>query len=292
RTFTIHRYVTWADSVKKDHKRVTVVVQWPAPDPTAGDPRSQVALSSLYSPGSVAFGPTTTAFGPTTTVAGPTTTVAGPTTTAAPPPCPGDVTPPAATFEIADGLGADFAGYTNSGTLQLVSTATDTCSPLSMEFSNDGTFTGAWATFANPYAWAATAGEGLKNVWARYMDASGNVTGIYFDQVTVDTLDPTPPSGLTGSRCCAAKKADLTWDNVSTDANLVGYRVLRQAGGAGPFTEAGKVTLGTGPKECDPFGAVCTFQDSPISASTGYVYRVVAYDKAGNNSAPTNDLAL
>jgi hypothetical protein len=51
---------------------------------------------------------------------------------------------------------------------------------MTMSFSND--YGGTWSTaeaYASTKSWQLTAGQGLKNVWARFTDANGHWTDVY-----------------------------------------------------------------------------------------------------------------
>ena len=291
RPFRLYRYVTWP-TPEQDHKRVTVVVRWGGT--TVGGP-NQVVLSSMYSRGRIEYPPSaTTPPLPTSTTVAPTTTTIPPsTTTTTPSVCPSDTSPPSiSTFEIAKGTGADFNGYTASSTIGLVSSVSDSCTPLRMEFSETGTFSGSWLSYSASYLYPLSSpSDGLKTVWARYQDGAGNITSTRTAQVILDTVAPSPaPANLTASRCCGKKKADLTWDNVSADSNLAGYRIFRRDGGTGSFVEVGKVTLG-GPA-CGAADSTCSYNDGGLNEATGYTYYVVAYDRAGNNSEKSNERSI
>jgi concanavalin A-like lectin/glucanase superfamily protein/fibronectin type III domain protein len=94
---------------------------------------------------------------------------------------------------------------------------------------------------------------------------------------TPDTTPPAAPSGLTGRPGSAS--ASLDWgDNAETD--LAGYRVYgRNADGTWPST----------PKASTPASA---FNDTGLTNGTSYAYRVTAYDKSGNESAPSGAVTV
>ncbi len=85
-------------------------------------------------------------------------------------------------------------------------------------------------------------------------------------------------SGLLVSPVFAAKSASLSWE-ANTEPDLKGYKVYRgllncaAQGPLEPLTDAGLVT---------------TYTDATIpDAATEVCYRLTAYDKAGNESAPS-----
>jgi hypothetical protein len=89
----------------------------------------------------------------------------------------------------------------------------------------------------------------------------------------VDTFPPPAPAGL--SALPADGQVQLLWTPVVA-ADLAGYVVLRGADGAAPEP------LFTAPIEPP------TYTDTTIRAGVRYTYVVVAVDKAGNRSLPSN----
>jgi fibronectin type 3 domain-containing protein len=87
-----------------------------------------------------------------------------------------------------------------------------------------------------------------------------------------DIAPPATPAGL--SILAAVEGIELTW-SPSSEADLAGYRVLRSApgGGAEPIAEVA-------PKETQ-------FLDKSAIRGLRYRYRIVAFDHAGNASAPS-----
>lgn len=107
-------------------------------------------------------------------------------------------------------------------------------------------------------------------------DAAGNVsatsTSVSAITPVVDLIAPTVPTGLVAV-IKASNKVKLTW-NVSTDNVAVkGYRVMRNG-----------TVIGTS-KNND-------YSDATVATSTTYLYSVLAYDAAGNASAPSTALSV
>ena len=89
-----------------------------------------------------------------------------------------------------------------------------------------------------------------------------------------DTQPPTAPSGLTASATVSV--VNLSWTASTDNVGVTGYRVERcQGSGCSSFTQVGTAT-GT------------TFNDTGLSASTSYSYRLRATDAAGNLSGYSN----
>jgi hypothetical protein len=110
---------------------------------------------------------------------------------------------------------------------------------------------------------------------------SGRTYDVAFDDVAVDsgpieTVDvpPTAPGNLrlAGSSTTAVR---LVWDASSDDSDVVEYKVYRD-----------NVEVGTAP------GSVTDFTDTPPSATTRYVYTVVALDGTGNRSSRADPLRV
>ena len=109
----------------------------------------------------------------------------------------------------------------------------------------------------------------------RAADAAGNLSA-YSDILTTATLSdtsaPSAPSGLTASPA-GSSQINLSWTASTDDVGVTGYRVERcQGTGCTDFTQVAAPTA-------------TTFNDTGLSASTTYRYRVRAADQAGNLSA-------
>jgi endoglucanase len=96
-----------------------------------------------------------------------------------------------------------------------------------------------------------------------------------------DQTVPTAPSGL-GSSNLTSTAVQLSW-LASTDSggsNLAGYKIYRQRGSAVSLT-VGTVGPGT-----------LTFTDIHLQPSTGYTFKIVAFDNAQNHSAASNAITI
>jgi chitodextrinase len=163
--------------------------------------------------------------------------------------------------------------------VQIRGTATDVGGVVgAVEVSVDGGAT--WRPAAGranwSYTWTPTE-SGFVTIRSRAADDSGNLEtpgpgiGVSVGTVT-DTTPPTAPTGLTASAAGAAAIA-LSWGASTDNVGVAGYRVERCSGsGCSNFTEVATVT-GT------------SYEDSGLTASTLYRYRVRAADAAGNLSA-------
>jgi len=88
-----------------------------------------------------------------------------------------------------------------------------------------------------------------------------------------DVDPPQPPTGLVAENV-AADSVDLSWV-ANNEADLASYRIERSAGG-GEWTEA--ATVGA---------ATTSYTDTTVAPGSGYRYRLVAVDAAGNASDPS-----
>ena len=105
-------------------------------------------------------------------------------------------------------------------------------------------------------------------------DAAGNVSGPSSTAsattlASPDTLAPTTPAGLMAN-AISSSQIDLSWTASSDNVAVTGYRVYR----AGVFLIA--------------VGAVTTYTDNGLTASTMYTYYVEAFDAAGNVSGASS----
>ena len=89
---------------------------------------------------------------------------------------------------------------------------------------------------------------------------------------------PLAPTNLSVTVSSPLLYAALTWTDVST--NETGYKIERKTG-SGVFTQIAQV--GTN---------VSTFNDSTITQSTTYTYRVYAYNNAGNSAQYSNEFQI
>lgn len=88
--------------------------------------------------------------------------------------------------------------------------------------------------------------------------------------ITVNTGVPNAPSGLSSS-AISASQINLSWmDNSSNES---GFRIERKTGAGGTYSEI--ATVGAG---------VTTYNNTGLSASTAYYYRVWAYNGSGNSA--------
>lgn len=91
-----------------------------------------------------------------------------------------DTTPPTGNIAINGN-----AAYTSSRAVTLTLSASDGSGRVvAMRFSNDGTTWSGESTYAATQAWALSKGYGVKKVYARFKDASGNWSSPVSDKIT------------------------------------------------------------------------------------------------------------
>lgn len=271
-TLSVYQYVTWADQANNVKRLTVVVVYRPAAIPGAS---KLVRASTYFTPGTVTVAGTTP--GPNQGSASPTPTPT-PTPTSA---CSGDTTAPTGTFNITSGTGSD-VGYTASTTVTLSMSFSDSCSPITVKFSNDGTTYGTPVTYdsLNPtVSWTLTSGEGTKSVYAIVLDGVSNQRSIGPNTIVLDTTKPTMPGTLTRTISCsgADRTVHLSWGS-STDTNFKGYRVYQSV------NSAAWTAIGT--------SSTTTLTDTNKKNLDSVRYFVVGYDTAGNESNATNTISI
>jgi len=91
-----------------------------------------------------------------------------------------DTTPPKGSIIINGN-----AASTTSRAVTLTLSASDDCGKVvAMRFSNDGTTWGSESAYAAKQAWALSKGYGVKKVYVKFKDASGNWSSPVSDKIT------------------------------------------------------------------------------------------------------------
>ncbi|MBI5234332.1 MAG: DUF799 family lipoprotein [Deltaproteobacteria bacterium] len=86
------------------------------------------------------------------------------------------------------------------------------------------------------------------------------------------TIDTTPPPQVKGLKVKAFQdRVELTWEGLKNIPDLKGYRVLRSEQPLSGHAEIGKVELNS-------------FEDKTLKPGVVYYYRVMAFDRTGNDS--------
>jgi len=99
-----------------------------------------------------------------------------------------DVIAPTGNLSIASG-----SAYINSINTSLTIAAVDTGGGTlsQMLIGNESSFSGmSWEPYATSRVWSVSAGDAVKTVYIRFKDNSGNISSIYSDTITLDTISP------------------------------------------------------------------------------------------------------
>ncbi len=117
----------------------------------------------------------------------------------------------------------------------------------------------------------------IKSLIESNVDPLGSLSGLVSTggRVNVNNIFPAAPSDLTVA-VFSATRIDLSWTDNSSDED--GFRIERKTGAAGTWAEISTV------------GANTTFYNNTgLSGSTNYFYRIRAYNLAGNSLYPNED---
>lgn len=275
----IYQYVTWVDDPDttgaEDYKRVSIAVIFKFPS-VNGVTRFVRAAAFVTTQTVVVNG----AAAEPEVGTSPSPSIALPSLNPDPD-CVGDTSAPDADFSIASGSGSE-TGYTASTQVLLGTTATDPCTPITVQFSNDAVTWGPESTMTTQvenFAWTIPEGDGTKNIWARFRDANLNTTLKGPLVIVLDTIKPSAPGTLTHTKSCqgTSRTVNLSW-GVSNDTNFRGYRVYRSING----------------EAWEAIGTVSTTNSSDTHPKNldSVRYHVVGYDKAGNESDASNIVSL
>ncbi len=195
-----------------------------------------------------------------------------------------DTTPPAGvSVEINGG-----AQWTASRSVQLTIQAVDDRGVAQMNVSNTNSFSEAnWTTYQEAYQWQLPAGEGQREVFVKFRDASGNTSNV-ISPVQPIGVDLTAPEAiyllLAGGRTSASSKdvevnfAGFDTDNGAGASGASGYQIRYQAA-AWP---SGWQSFSTG----SPSETFTEDVSQHIGIGETLTVEVRIQDAAGNVSAP------
>jgi chitodextrinase len=166
-------------------------------------------------------------------------------------------------------------GSTVSGGVNVTANASDNVGVTKVEFYVDSVLKVTDTTSPYGFGWdTPPVLNGAHSISAKAYDAVGNTAS---DSVTVtvqngDTQAPTVPTGL-AITTPAYNKVNLTWTASTDNVGVAGYWVIRNG-----------VTIAS--------TANNSYSDTTVQPNTNYTYQIVAYDAAGNYSAPTNPISV
>ena len=268
-TMEVWQFATWFDQAN-NVKRLTVMVVY---KPQVLGIARMIRASTFFTPGTVTIEGTE---GGANQGGGVPTSAP----TVLPTTCAGDTTAPVGGFSILSTSGQQ--GYTSSTSVGLSMSLTDPCSPITVQFSNDGVLYSNTITYdaSNPsVSWSLIPGDGTKSVWAKATDANGNIRTFAPQTIVLDSQHPTVPGTLAKTVSCSGddRTVTLAW-GASTDANFSGYRIYVSTN-SGAWAVLSTTSLNS---------ESATHKKNLDSVR----YYVVGYDKAGNESDATNTVSL
>jgi chitodextrinase len=131
------------------------------------------------------------------------------------------------------------------------------------------TFNDTGLTASTSYSYRVSAKDAANNVSAFSNSATATT------KAASDTTPPTTPTNLTAT-AASSTQINLAWTASTDNVGVTGYQIQRcQAAGCSNFAQVGTSTT-------------ASFNDTSLTASTSYSYRVSAKDAANNVSAFSN----
>jgi len=139
---------------------------------------------------------------------------------------------------------------------------------------------GTWYPYNPAAALRLLAPDGLKRIWVAFRDRAGNTTGNFEDEIYLDT---DPPSGTAIYFISPGNhEVDLAW-NASTSGDVTHYKLYwgLRTGGADPADY---------PSSIDEIEGTSHTHIGVENIIYPYFYRVAAVDRAGNESALSDEV--
>lgn len=172
------------------------------------------------------------------------------------------------------------ATYAIDNSVALTLNATDSWTPIQMNFSNDNfSNSSGWETYSATKTYTLPAGDGAKTVYVKFKDAGDNTTVVYSSSVTLDTTAPNAPTSLTSTLLSGGRvKIDFT---ASTSSDAANYKIYSD-GGTGTINYLAPVATLTSPTTTWTSGAL----------NGAYKYVVRATDNTGNQETNTTIVAV
>lgn len=177
-----------------------------------------------------------------------------------------DTAPPSGSIELNNG-----AQYTNRTQITVKMDARDNQSGrLEYQLSNDGRAWSSWAQVTASVSWTLTSGDGTKTVYARFRDASGNVSASVSARIVLDSR--TPRISSVAVSVISSGEVRISWRTDKPTSGMVVYGTGRSldrrsdSGRTGNYATEHYVTL------------------SGLSGGTSYRFQIQAVDQAGNTA--------
>jgi type II secretory pathway pseudopilin PulG len=151
-----------------------------------------------------------------------------------------------------------------------------------MQFSDDGETWGPLLTYSTSSIYTVPDGDGIKTVYARFENSSGQVGPVTSDTIILDQTPGGPPTNLsaTSSTSGSTKNVVLSWTApFPAPSDLAGYLVFRRKTTTTTWTQV----------SCSGSGTTC---NDSFKKQDSYEYYVVAIDNAGNQSDHSNHITV
>ncbi len=161
-------------------------------------------------------------------------------------------------------------GANVSGVVGVKATARDNIAVAKVDFFVNGVLKSSDTSSPYAYDWdSRVTANGKVGLMAKAYDAAGNASSdsIQVNVAGGDGQAPTIPGNVSAT-ADAANKVTVKWSASTDNVGVAGYRILRN-----------KVTVGQ--------ANATDYVDGTVLPGTAYGYQVVAYDQAGNSSAPS-----
>ncbi|MDQ3259012.1 MAG: fibronectin type III domain-containing protein, partial [Acidobacteriota bacterium] len=170
---------------------------------------------------------------------------------------------------------ANNASFTAPATITIDATASDGDGTVGkVEFFQGSAKLGEDTSAPYSYTWSSAA-VGNYTLTAKATDNGGATTTSSAVNISVIPAPPSAPTGLTAT-AASASQINLSWTDNSNDET--GFKIERKQGAGGSYAEV--TTVGAN---------VTTYNDTGLSATTQYYYRVRAHN-AGVNSNYSNEV--
>lgn len=175
------------------------------------------------------------------------------------------ITPSAGSISINNG-----AMYTNSTTVTLALLATGA---VEMNFSNNGTDWNGWEAYGTSKSWTVLGSDGLKTVFAKFIDGAGNESAVYTDTIIYDGTVP-GVSLVADSVGASGVTATITWVTNEESTTAVYYGTSAQVNYLNYPYSSTSADYDTNHRR----------DLASLLTSTKYYYVVRSVDQAGNST--------
>jgi hypothetical protein len=119
------------------------------------------------------------------------------------------------------------ATYTTTTWVTLVLSSNDLRSSITqMRFSNDNTTFTNWEPYTTFRSWTVPEGDGIKTVYAQFMNNTSSISPLYFDTIILDTTSPTITITYpVNASEIASSTTTATWTGFDATSGITSYEV-------------------------------------------------------------------